>query len=51
VIDFDLAVRDPRHPARLRPEFDNDDHLHPNDAGYLAMADAIDLSTVTTASR
>jgi lysophospholipase L1-like esterase len=23
--------------------FDSGDHLHPNDAGYRAMADAIDL--------
>jgi lysophospholipase L1-like esterase len=43
VIDFDAAVRDPAHPTRLLPAFDSGDHLHPNDAGYLAMADAIDL--------
>lgn len=38
VIDFDRAVRDPAHPVRLRPAFDSGDHLHPNDAGYRAMA-------------
>jgi lysophospholipase L1-like esterase len=43
VIDFDAAVRDPAHPTRLLPAFDSGDNLHPNDAGYLAMADAIDL--------
>lgn len=43
VIDFDAATRDPNHPAHLRAEFDSGDHLHPNDAGYQAMADAIDL--------
>jgi len=43
VIDFDAAVRDPAHPARLLPALDSGDHLHPNDAGYLAMADAVDL--------
>ena len=44
VIDFDAAVRDPGHPARFLPMYDSGDHLHPNDAGYKAMADAIDLS-------
>jgi lysophospholipase L1-like esterase len=43
VIDFDQAVRDPTHPARLLPAYDCGDHLHPNDMGYKAMADAIDL--------
>jgi lysophospholipase L1-like esterase len=43
VIDFDAAVRDPDHPTRMRPEFDEGDHLHPNDAGYRAMGDAVDL--------
>lgn len=43
VIDFDVATRDPAHPARLRPDFDSGDHIHPNDAGNRAMADAIDL--------
>jgi lysophospholipase L1-like esterase len=43
VIDFDAAVRDPAHPTRLRPDYDVDDHLHPNDAGYRAMGDAVDL--------
>ena len=44
VIDFDAAVRDPAHPGRLRAEFDPGDHVHPNDAGNTAMADAIDPS-------
>jgi lysophospholipase L1-like esterase len=44
VIDFDKAIRDPGNPARIRPAFDSGDNLHPNDAGYQAMADAIDLS-------
>jgi lysophospholipase L1-like esterase len=43
VIDFDAATRDPAHPTRLRAEFDSGDHIHPNDAGNRAMADAIDL--------
>ena len=44
VIDFDAATRDPANPARYLPLYDGGDHLHPNDAGYKAMADAIDLA-------
>jgi lysophospholipase L1-like esterase len=44
VIDFDQAVRDPANPDRIRPAFDSGDHLHPGDAGYQAMAEAIDLA-------
>jgi lysophospholipase L1-like esterase len=44
VIDFDAVLRDPSHPAQLLPAYDSGDHVHPNDAGYRAMADAIDLS-------
>jgi lysophospholipase L1-like esterase len=44
VIDFDAVVRDPDHPSRIAPRFVSEDHLHPNDAGYQAMADAIDLA-------
>ncbi len=44
VIDFDAITRDPEHPKQIRPAYNIRDHLHPNDAGYQAMADAIDLS-------
>ncbi len=44
VIDFDAALRNPKDPARLRPDYDSGDHLHPNLAGEAAMAEAIDLS-------
>jgi lysophospholipase L1-like esterase len=44
VVDFDAVLRDPDHPSRLLPRFASEDHLHPNDAGYQAMADAIDLT-------
>ena len=47
VIDFDKAIRDPGNPERIRPAYDSGDNLHPNDAGYQAMADAIDLSLFT----
>jgi lysophospholipase L1-like esterase len=43
VADFDQALRDPARPDHLLPAFDSGDHLHPNDAGYKAMANAIDL--------
>jgi len=44
IIDFDALVRDPANPKRLRSEFDSGDHVHPNDRGNQAMADAIDVS-------
>jgi lysophospholipase L1-like esterase len=44
IADFDLALRDPDHPTRMLPVHDCGDHLHPSDAGYRAMGDAIDLS-------
>jgi lysophospholipase L1-like esterase len=44
VIDFDAATRDPAHPTQFLPAFDSGDHLHPSDAGYKAMGEAIDLS-------
>jgi lysophospholipase L1-like esterase len=44
VIDFDKAIRDPADPLRMLPNYDSGDHLHPNDAGYAAMADAINLA-------
>jgi lysophospholipase L1-like esterase len=43
VIDFDAVTRNPDSPSQLKPEFDSGDHLHPNEAGYEAMAEAIDL--------
>jgi lysophospholipase L1-like esterase len=44
VIDFDKAIRDPAHTPRILPAYDSGDHTHPNDAGYNAMAQAIDLN-------
>ena len=43
VIDFDRATRDPADPQMLRAAYDSGDHLHPNDAGYQAMANVVDL--------
>lgn len=45
VIDFEAAVRDPAASDRFNPRYDSGDHLHPNDAGYKAMGEAIDLAT------
>ena len=44
VIDFDGATQDPAHPLQFLPRYDSGDHLHPGDAGYRAMGDAIDLT-------
>jgi lysophospholipase L1-like esterase len=44
VVDFDRVLRDPSHPSRLLPDYDSGDHVHPNDVGYQAMADEIDVS-------
>ncbi len=46
VIDFDAVVQDPDNPNMILPAFDKGDNLHPNDAGYEAMANSIDLSLI-----
>ncbi|MFD4836944.1 SGNH/GDSL hydrolase family protein [Achromobacter sp. NPDC058515] len=46
VVDFEAVLRDPSHPARLLPAYDSGDHLHPGDAGYQAMAQALDMATL-----
>jgi len=43
VIDFDADLRDPVNRARLKPEYDSGDHLHPNAAGYRRMGGMIDV--------
>jgi lysophospholipase L1-like esterase len=43
VVDFDAVLRDPVHPMQVLSALQRGDHLHPNDAGYTAMGDAIDL--------
>ncbi len=40
IVDFDAAVRDPADPRRIRASWTGDG-LHPNDAGYRAMGDAV----------
>ena len=43
VIDFDAATRDPANPKHIQAQYDKGDHLHPNDTGYKAMAELVDL--------
>jgi lysophospholipase L1-like esterase len=43
VIDFAKALADPGHPLRMAPALDSGDHLHPDGAGYRAMAAAVNL--------
>jgi lysophospholipase L1-like esterase len=47
VIDFDKATRDPANPGTFAATNDSGDHLHPGDAGYKAMGEAIDLNLFT----
>jgi lysophospholipase L1-like esterase len=44
VIDFDRMTRDPNAPSRFLPAYDSGDRLHPGDAGYKAMGEAVDLA-------
>ncbi|KJY26728.1 SGNH/GDSL hydrolase family protein [Streptomyces katrae] len=46
VVDFDRAVADPEHPQNLKAEFAFADRLHLNDAGYRAMAEAVDVNAL-----
>ncbi|WP_405839982.1 SGNH/GDSL hydrolase family protein [Streptomyces platensis] len=46
VVDFDKALADPAHPERPRPGYVYEDGLHPNDAGYQAIANAFELSVL-----
>ncbi len=46
VIDLDRALADPADPDRLAPAYDSGDHLHPSDAGYHAIAEAIDVDSL-----
>ena len=44
VIDFAAVLADSNDPTILAPQFKSEDNIHPNDAGYEAMANEIDLS-------
>jgi lysophospholipase L1-like esterase len=51
VIDFASVVADPSDPTMMAMKYDSGDHLHPNDAGYQAMANAIPLRLVLDEGR
>jgi lysophospholipase L1-like esterase len=41
IVDFERALADPADPLRMLPAYDSGDHLHPNDAGMQALANAV----------
>jgi lysophospholipase L1-like esterase len=43
VLDFDRVLRDPAAPSQLQARYDSGDHLHPNEAGYQAIAEYFPL--------
>jgi lysophospholipase L1-like esterase len=43
VVDQDVATHDPANPTKFLPAYDIGDHLHPNEAGLQAIANAVDL--------
>jgi lysophospholipase L1-like esterase len=46
-IDFEKATQDPANPTVFASAADSGDHLHPGDAGYKSMGNAIDLNLFT----
>lgn len=46
VIDFAPSVADPANPRTFGKQYNDRDHLHPNDAGYQAMAEAVNLAVI-----
>ena len=46
MVDFDLAIRDPAKPSRMRADLQSGDWLHPNDAGYRVMGDTVGLEAL-----
>ena len=46
VVDFAAVLADPADSDVLADTFDGGDKIHPNDAGYHAMAQAINLAAL-----
>jgi lysophospholipase L1-like esterase len=51
IVDFDAVMRDPAHPSQVDASLERGDHLHPNDAGYAVMANAVDLKLFSLISK
>ncbi|MBN3801259.1 SGNH/GDSL hydrolase family protein, partial [Burkholderia sp. Ac-20392] len=49
VVDFDAVLRDPAHPSVLQRRYDSGDGIHPSDAGYTAMAEAVPVEELQAA--
>lgn len=49
VVDFDAVLRDPARPSVLLRRYDSGDGIHPSDAGYTAMADAVPIEQLHAA--
>jgi lysophospholipase L1-like esterase len=50
ILDQDKATHDPSNIQAFLPAYDSGDHLHPNAAGYQAIANAFDLAIFTGSS-
>jgi len=44
LLDTEAALRDPARPTQILAAYDCGDRLHPNDAGYQAIANAVPLA-------
>jgi lysophospholipase L1-like esterase len=51
VFDFDAIVRDPAQPTKMLQKYAAPDNLHPNDTGYEALANSLDLSVFSQSPR
>ncbi|WP_105133677.1 SGNH/GDSL hydrolase family protein [Burkholderia sp. BE12] len=50
VVDFDAVLRDQARPSVLQRRYDSGDGIHPSDAGYAAMADAVPVEQLQAAA-
>lgn len=48
LLDWDMVLRDPTSPERINPNYNSRDWLHPNDAGFQAMAGSIPLDVLSS---
>jgi lysophospholipase L1-like esterase len=46
VVDFASVIASPYDHNVMNPIYDSGDHLHPNDAGYVAMGNAVNLHKI-----